>query len=459
MAKLPNDDLFEGTTMSFGDHLEELRVALFRALAGIMVGFLIGMYFANNVVEFIQTPLKDALENYFVTKALGELEKEYPDGIPFEIENTVKIRRLVPANFTVDPGRLVDVLRVADPELEISFAPHRFELADVIDGNFARLCAQLKAAANQGATPGSGMWRLMNAEQRKLIGGLAEKSSISASQRKEVIGVLNSLADMRELHASAEFEDEKGADEATVKRLRQSLDSRFRADDSRRLNKLLIAGAFPSAIRPPQLMLLDLRTWKPAEVTVQALGAHEVFMIWLKAGFVLGMLLAAPWIFWQIWQFVAAGLYPHEKRYVYLYLPFSLVLFLAGASLAFFFVFEPVLDFLFSFNRRVNIDPDPRISEWLGFVLFLPLGFGVAFQLPLVMLFLNRIGVFSIEIYLQKWRIAILVIFVISMLLTPADPISMLLMAVPLTVLYFLGVALCKWMPRGRNPFAEAYEP
>ena len=85
----------------------------------------------------------------------------------------------------------------------------------------------------------------------------------------------------------------------------------------------------------------------------------------------------------------------------------------------------------------------------------------VSFQLPLVMLFLQRIGIFSVEMYLSKWRIAILAIFVISMVLTPADPISMLLMACPLSVLYFGGVAMCYWMPRGRNPYRElqAYEP
>ncbi|MCA9206398.1 MAG: twin-arginine translocase subunit TatC, partial [Planctomycetales bacterium] len=159
------------------------------------------------------------------------------------------------------------------------------------------------------------------------------------------------------------------------------------------------------------------------------------------------------------WLFVAAGLYPHEKQYVYIYLPFSLILFLAGAATAFFFVFEPVLDFLFGFNRLMNIDPDPRISEWISFVLILPLGFGISFQLPLVMLFLNRIGIFSLQAYTEKWRIAILAIFVIAMFLTPADPISMLLMAVPLTFLYFLGIGLCIWMPKGRNPFAEAYDP
>jgi sec-independent protein translocase protein TatC len=157
--------------------------------------------------------------------------------------------------------------------------------------------------------------------------------------------------------------------------------------------------------------------------------------------------------------FVAAGLYPHERSYVYIYLPFSLFLFLAGASTAFFFAFKYVLDFLFSFNQWMNIDPDPRISEWLGFVLFLPLGFGIAYQLPLVMLFLQRVGIFTVRQYLEKWRIAILVIFVVSMVLTPADPVSMMLMAFPLSGLYFLGVGLCQWMPRNANPYAKGYDP
>jgi sec-independent protein translocase protein TatC len=72
---------------------------------------------------------------------------------------------------------------------------------------------------------------------------------------------------------------------------------------------------------------------------------------------------------------------------------------------------------------------------------------------------LNRIGVASLDFYIQQWRIAILIICVISMVLTPADPISMLLMAVPLCFLYLLGIVMCKYMPAGKSPFEEAYEP
>ena len=167
----------------------------------------------------------------------------------------------------------------------------------------------------------------------------------------------------------------------------------------------------------------------------------------------MGVLLASPWIFYQIWYFVAAGLYPHERRYVHMYLPFSLGLFLAGAALAFFVVFEPVLNFLFSFNRSLGIDPDPRINEWLGFVLLLPVGFGIGFQLPLVMLFLERIGVFTVQSYLKQWRIAVLVIFVLAALLTPPDPVQHDADGLPADVSYFGGILLCKLWPRKRSPY------
>ena len=184
---------------------------------------------------------------------------------------------------------------------------------------------------------------------------------------------------------------------------------------------------------------------------VKNFNVQESFMIWMKAGFLAGAILSAPFVFYFVWSFVAAGLYPHEKHYVHLFLPVSVGLFLCGALLAFFFVFPPVLGFFFSMTKSMGQGIEPRISEWLSFVLLLPLGFGISFQLPLVMLFLERIHVFNVQVYLSKWRIAVLVMAVMSMVLSPGgDPYSMLMMLVPLVVLYFGGIALCKWLPSNR---------
>jgi sec-independent protein translocase protein TatC len=183
---------------------------------------------------------------------------------------------------------------------------------------------------------------------------------------------------------------------------------------------------------------------------------EDAFVVWMKAAFVLGAIVASPFVFYFVWQFVAAGLYPHERKYVQVFLPFSLGLFLAGAALAFFVVFRFVLAFLLAFYDWMGLDPDLRISDWLTFVLIMPIGFGISFQLPLVMLFLERIGIFTVGTYTASWRISVLVICVIAMVLTPSDPYSMMLMAAPLILLYFLGIWLCKLMPRRTTPFGEA---
>lgn len=196
--------------------------------------------------------------------------------------------------------------------------------------------------------------------------------------------------------------------------------------------------------------LVPMLLWQPLSrdprVSITTLSAQEAFGIYVKAALLTGVVLASPWIFYQLWTFVAAGLYPHEKRWVWLFLPISVGLFLAGVALAFFFVFDFVLDYLLEFNEWLGLDPDPRISEWLGFVLILPIGFGLGFQLPLVMLFLERIGVFDAATYAAQWRIAVIVIFVVSAILTPADPYSLLFLAIPLCLLYFGGLAICRWV-------------
>jgi len=186
---------------------------------------------------------------------------------------------------------------------------------------------------------------------------------------------------------------------------------------------------------------------------MKALGAYEMFRLWLLASMIVGLVMASPFVIYHLWSFVAAGLYPHEKKYVYRFIPVSVGLFIGGASFAFFYVFQFVLDFLFFFNSWMNVEPDLRISEWINFALLFPLGFGISFQLPLVLFVLERVGIFTLSQYIARWKIAVLVIFVLALFLTPGDPGSMLLMAIPLTILYFAGIFFCWLIPRKRGLF------
>ncbi len=483
MARKSSDDLFEGSTMTFGEHLEELRACLFRSVVGIGVGCLVGFFVANSVVRFFQGPLESAMERYYIDKAIS-------DNTDLDVEEKKMIldEGLVPEPLQVEMGEASLALGLTYPEQfgQLNLSPHWFGEGDFLEGGELALVQAISAAGKgKSASPAKAIWQLLTSEQKKQFEALAKSDApLTRQQTGQVLAALNTAAGQPELHAAPELANLTGPDadpalaarssmawvtsffgggiltkEDSVAKLRAELAIAKSAEKSRRLNKLLIARVFPESLRKARVNLLVINVWRPVKVRFQVLNAQEAFMIWLKAALTTGLVLASPYLFFQIWNFVAAGLYPHEKNYVYLYLPVSMLLFFGGASLAFLFVFDPVLDFLFLFNKGMNADFDPRIGEWLGFVLILPLGFGVSFQLPLVMLFINRIGLVSIETYIAQWRVAVLTIFIVAMILTPAEPISMMLMAAPMCLLYLLGIGMCKYMPRGRNPFAEAYEP
>ncbi len=339
--------------MTFGEHLDELRRALLKAVTALVLGVLIGLIFGRPLVDYIQTPLRNALRDHY-----SEVEDA-------EFRKYLGRRRA--------KGKPV---------------PHNIDAAV--------------------------------AEYSKL-GLFSEERYIDPRQVREELG--DSVA-------------QTPNDPADAKAYDGSIASR---DD------LITVRIYHNADRDPRLQLIGT-------------GSQDAFIAYMKGALVLGIVMSSPFVFYFIWSFVAAGLYPHEQRYVHIFLPFSVILFLAGAALAFFFAFKYVLGFLLWFYESMNIDPELRISDWLSFVLFLPLGFGISFQLPLVMLFLERIGIFTVKTYLGHWRIAVLVIAFISMVLTPAEPYSMLMMCLPLVGLYFFGIALCKWMPRRTTPFGEVIE-
>ncbi len=176
-----------------------------------------------------------------------------------------------------------------------------------------------------------------------------------------------------------------------------------------------------------------------------SLAPLETFMIYFGVCMVTGLVIASPWVFYQIWAFIGAGLYRHERHYVKKFVPFSLGLFLGGVFLCFFWVLPYTLQFLLEFNVWLGIEPTLRISEWISFATILPLVFGVCFQTPLVMMLLERIGIFSAQVYREKRRFAILIIVVIAAVITPTgDPFTLMLLALPMAALYELGILLVR---------------
>ncbi|QJW92903.1 twin-arginine translocase subunit TatC [Frigoriglobus tundricola] len=188
---------------------------------------------------------------------------------------------------------------------------------------------------------------------------------------------------------------------------------------------------------------------------LSTLSVQEGFVVYFKVSILCGIVLASPFIFYQFWAFVGAGLYPHEKKYVYLFFGPSLGLFIAGVLLCQFLVLPGAVKALLAFNEMLGFDPDIRLHEWLSLAIVLPLVFGISFQTPLVMVFLNRIGLFTAHDYLTKWRFACFIIAVFAALVTPTpDVITMLYLFIPMFSLYLIGILFCHLFP-GFDPNAE----
>lgn len=210
--------------MTFGEHLDELRMALMKSILALVIGFLIALVFARSVVQFVQTPLKDALKDYYVklarhdyaqmlTREHGDVETEALDAAA----DRLKEQQFVAEDRYISRQEWLDILKAIESKE---------------DG----------------------------------------KSAVDLPAPDTLLGA-NDLVKFRIYH---------------------------RVDDDPR-------------------------------VRVIALNVGEAFVIYMKAAVVVGAILASPFVFYFIWQFVAAGLYPHEQRYVHIFLPFSLILFLAGA--------------------------------------------------------------------------------------------------------------------------------
>lgn len=182
----------------------------------------------------------------------------------------------------------------------------------------------------------------------------------------------------------------------------------------------------------------------------------ESFIVYLKVAMYFGVVASSPWIFYQLWSFIAAGLYPHERRYVNMYLPISLLLFLIGVFLCEWLVLPAALHYLLSFNEWLNVEPELRLNDWLSFAVWTPLIFGLSFQLPLIMLFLERIGILGLEVYRSYRRIAYFAMSIVTVILTPSpDPYSFIPLMVALWGLYELGILLCRVLPKEEEPESE----
>ncbi len=175
----------------------------------------------------------------------------------------------------------------------------------------------------------------------------------------------------------------------------------------------------------------------------------EGFLAYLTINCFLAFLVSLPYLLFELWGFVSAALSDEEKKSVVIFAPLSLIFFLSGVAFGYFIVIPLMFSFFLSFSSESMV-PMITVKQYISFMASFCLSFGIIFELPLVFVFLTKIGIATPDFLIQKRRHAIVAIFVVSALLTPPDYVSQLLMALPMMALYEIGILLSKMVYRPR---------
>ena len=190
-------------------------------------------------------------------------------------------------------------------------------------------------------------------------------------------------------------------------------------------------------------MMVPVEAVLPKNSQMVAVEIQETFFTALKVAFFAGFVFAHPVVFWQFWLFVAPGLYDNEKRLVIPFVSAATLMFLMGASFCYYVVVPLAFAFLIAFGSAL-FTALPSIGEYVGFFTKFLVGFGLSFELPVVIFFFAKLGLVDDKALKDFFRYAVVIIFTVAAILTPPDILSQFLMAAPLTILYGISILVAK---------------
>ena len=213
---------------------------------------------------------------------------------------------------------------------------------------------------------------------------------------------------------------------------------------------IVFACLFPWASELYDVLAYPMMQTLPAGSKMIATGVITPFLIPVKVAAMVAFLIVLPYVLYQAWAFVAPGLYAHEKKLVLPLVIASTVLFLLGIAFCYFFVFGVVFKFVNSI-APASITVAPDIEQYLNFVLTMFLAFGVTFEVPIVLIILARMGLVTVQQLKSARPYFIVGAFVIAAVVTPPDVVSQLLLAIPMCLLYELGLFLARFVAKPRE--------
>ena len=189
-------------------------------------------------------------------------------------------------------------------------------------------------------------------------------------------------------------------------------------------------------------------------VNLQVIEVTESMSVYMRVALLIGLIVALPWIFFQLFSFIGKGLKKSEKRGLLVAIPFATILFLAGGGFAFFVMLPASMKF---FTSLLEVDTSLRLSSYFGFVVNLIFWIAMSFELPLLVFVMTRVGVIKPEFLTKGWRVALVVIAVMAAVITPTgDPVNMVIFMLPLFVLYLLSIGLSALAYKARRASENA---
>jgi len=189
-------------------------------------------------------------------------------------------------------------------------------------------------------------------------------------------------------------------------------------------------------------LTLPIRQVSHDKLLLIGTGVGEAFFTKIKVSLVAGLFVASPAVFYEIWKFIAPGLYLNERKMAFPFIVFATIFFVAGGYFCWAVVFKVGYAFFLAQYSSIGVTPTIRISEYLAFSAKLMLAFAITFEMPIFAFFLTRLGLIDYKMMVKQVRYAILIIFVVAAALTPPDMVSQFLLAIPLLALYALSVGV-----------------
>jgi sec-independent protein translocase protein TatC len=206
-------------------------------------------------------------------------------------------------------------------------------------------------------------------------------------------------------------------------------------------------------------LTLPIREVSHDKLLLIGTGVGEAFFTKIKVSLVAGLFVASPAVFYEIWKFIAPGLYQSERKMAFPFILFATIFFVSGGYFCWAVVFKVGYAFFLAQYSSIGVTPTIRISEYLAFSAKLMLAFALTFEMPIFAFFLTRLGLIDYKMMLKQFRYAILIIFVVAAALTPPDMVSQFLLAIPLLVLYIVSVGVSYAFRNKLEPVPAAENP